>query len=275
MVRDLDCKDLLKYLSNIYGKKKIPKCAEYLCEKAPERSFSLLYQCDNLSELSKSIIKRFAESCGIDIDNAPPHTCSDIPSEFCSKECPFYFRRQVSKALDCIEKIYMYEGKDDVVYEVWLDGTPLEIKTSALHKGVQALLLRAGLRVGEVLFLSSFEKKRREKVLEIVLNYLHKNAEKLSKTDRTSKIRFSHIGENDRLLRVFFKDKEKTYIWTPRWSDIRLLYEQAVLFELMHHGLETKEAKKFRRHCRQICRILKHAIKSGVNPQDENKQESE
>jgi len=269
-----DCKDLLEYLSNHYGEKEIPKCAESLCEKAPERSFSLLYRCDNLSELSKSIIKRFAETCGIDIDNAPLHTCSDIPSEFCSKECPYYFRRQVSKALSCIEKIYMYEEKDDIIYEVWLDGTPLEIKASAFQRGVQVLLLRAGLRVGEAIFLPSFKKKTREKVLEIVLDHLHKNAEKLSKTNETIRIRFSHIGETDRLLRVFFKDKEKTYIWTPKWSDVRQLYERAVLFELVHHGLKTGEAKKFHRHCRRICRILKHTIRPEVNLQDRNKQES-
>jgi len=258
---DLDCRYLLKYLSNQYGRKEIPKCAEYLCEKAPERLFPLLYQCDNLTEVSKSIIKRFAEAYGVDIDNAPPHPCLDVPSEFCSKECPFYFRRQVSKALACIEKIYMYEEKDDIVYEVWLDGTPLEIKASALHKGVQALLLRAGLSVGEAIFLPSLRKTTREKVLEIILDHLQKNAEKLSKTNETNRIRFSHIKESDRLLQVFFKDKEKTYIWTPRWSDIRLLYEQAILFELVHHGLKTREAKKFRRHCKRICRILKHTIK--------------
>jgi len=269
-----DCKDLLKYLSNYYGEKEIPKCAEYLCEKAPERLFPLLYRCDDLSEVSKSIIKREAEIHGVDIDNAPPHTCSDIPSEFCSKECPFYFRRQVSKALSCIEKIYMYEEKDDVVYEVWLDGAPLEIKASAFQRGVQVLLLRAGLRVGEVIFLSSLRKKTREKVLEIVLDHLHKNAEKLSKTNETIRIRFSHIEESDRLLRVFFKDKEKTYFWTPKWSDVRQLYERAVLFELVHHGLKTREAKKFHRHCKRICQILKHTIRPEVNLQDENKQES-
>jgi len=150
----------------------------------------------------------------------------------------------------------MYGGENDIFFEVYLDGAPFTIKASNFDKGVQVLLMIAGVKTGETLKL--FEGEMREKVREIVLRYLLENAEK---AEGAGKIKFSHIEENDKLLQVFFKDKRRTYIWTPKWSDVRHLYEQAVLFELVHHGLNTEEAEKFRRHCRRICRILKRVIK--------------
>ena len=73
--------------------------------------------------------------------------------------------------------------------------------------------------------------------------------------DRT--IRVSRVVEGKRFFQVFFKNGEgRTFIWTPRWSEIRDLYKRAILYELEHYGFNSDEVEEFRSHCEFLTSLL-------------------
>ena len=237
-----------------HDKIEIPSCVEYLCEEAPDRALVLLKQCG----LTGFAFRMLARNHGIDVSTSLDFfQCLDVPGEYCSSNCPFYFQRRISEVLRRIETIYMYREEDDVIYEVWFDGAPFRIRASAFQKGVQALLLMAG----EPVFLRLLGRKKMQKVLETVFEYFHKNAKKLSAKEAYKK-GIALEGEEilDYVLeelRIFFFNEEfvrnEKSIDKPFIIDDKIYIAQDLLLKsrditpkkltraLSHYGIKTKQ----------------------------------
>ena len=246
-MRDLSEGALITLLEDIkraceHNKIEIPPCIEYLCKEAPDRALALLKQCG----LADFAIRMLARNHGIDVSASLDFfyfQCLDVPGEYCSNNCPFYFQRRISEVLQRIETIYMYREEDDAIYEVWFDGAPFRIRASAFQKGVQALLLMAG----EPVFLRLLGRKKMQEVLEMVFEYFHKNAKKLSAKEAYKKgiplegeETLDHVLEE---LRMYFFNEE--FVRNERSIDKPFIINDKIYIAqdllLLRHNISPKK----------------------------------
>ena len=92
---------------------------------------------------------------------------------------------------------------------------------------------------------------------------LEENTHLLDTLLKNKDLNFSFIDDESRVFRVIFKDGARlAHIWTPKWDDIRELYEKAAIFEYKRYG-DTEEARKFISHSEFVNSLLKKMKEEG------------